>query len=369
MPKKHKYTNLFDKVVDMKNIYDAYKQVMKGNNKYCDDAIKFYRDETYNLHSLRNILIKNEYSFGNYTKFYVYEPKERLIYAPTFIDKVVQIALHNILKQIYFKCFIHDSYGSIDNKGTHKCVDRIQHFMRKAKWLWGNDAYIISLDIKKFFYSIDRNILKNIYKKKIGCKRTLDLLFNIIDSANQIDELGLPLGNTMSQLSSNVYMNELDQYAKRKLGLKFYVRYMDDIVVVVKNKEEAKKIKCMLEDFIENKLNLEINKDKTKIFPIKQGINTIGFKIYTTHRKLRNQTKKNIKRKTKKIKNSLEERRMSVIKAEQILNSWLGHSRHGSSYNFIQNLLNRHDYLAMTDKGFKINTNKLRMEGNQYDIF
>lgn len=351
MPKT--FNNLFEKIVDEDNLYKAYQKVLRGKNKYSIDAIKFAENETYNLRLLRDDLINKAYKHGGYSSFYVYEPKERLIYAPTFRDKIVQIAVNNVLKEIYFKSFIFDSYGSIDNKGTHKCVERISHFMRKAKWLYGDSAYILKLDIKKFFYSIDRDILKSLFRKKIKCKDTLWLLDLIVDTASKIDEKGLPLGNTLSQLSSNIYLNEIDQYVKRVLGIKFYIRYMDDMILIVKNKDTAKDLLKKLERFAKEKLNLNLNKNKSKIFPIEQGVNSIGFKIFITHRLLRDSCRKKIKRKIKAIPNILK-KGVKAIKIEQILNSWLGHAMKGNSFNFINKLLNKYDYIEVVGTGLKL---------------
>lgn len=359
MSKKHKYFNLYQKIISEENIRKAYKQVLRGNNKYCNEAIEFHRNETRNLNNLIKSLEDESYRFDGYTSFYVYEPKKRLINAPGFKDKIVQIAINNVLKHVYYKCFIKDSYGSIDFKGTHRCAERNSYFLRKAYWKWGAESYITYLDIEKFFYSINRDILKGLYERKIGCQKTLWLLFEIIDSADKLGEKGLPLGNTISQLSANVYMNELDQFVKRKLRVKFYTRYMDDMMAISRDKEAAKEVMQKASSFIENKLDLRMNEDKTKIFPIEQGINSIGYKTYATHRLLRNQSKKKIKRKAKKIRIAIKEGRMTVEKAEQIFNSWHGHAKYCSSHNFINSLIEKNDYLTLTDRGIKIIKNKI----------
>lgn len=354
-----KFYNLFSKIVDEKNLCESYKSVRRGSNKYRVEAIEFSKNETYNLSKLRESLINKTYSYGEYSKFYVYEPKERLIYAPCFVDKIVQIAANTVLKEIYNNCFIYDSYGSIDNKGTHKCVDKISSNLRKGKYFYGDNAYILKLDIKKFFYSIDRDVLKRIYRKKIKCEDTLWLLDLIIDSSKQIDVLGLPLGNTLSQLSANVYLNELDQYIKRCLKVKFYVRYMDDMILVLESKERAKEVKAKINSFLSENLHMELNLKKSKIFPISQGVNSIGFKIFPTHRLLRNDSKKKIKWKCKAIPNLIKNKNVKTIKIEQILNSWLGHAKHGNNYNFIKTLLSKYDYLEFKNNCLKVKGDKL----------
>lgn len=353
--------DLFNRITDEENMYKAYKKSLKSKGKYKIDAMIFSQNETYNLRELRNSLINETYEFSGYFEFPVFEPKERVINAPFYIDKVVQLSINNILKQVYNKCFIHDSYACIDNKGTHKCVDRISYFMRKAKWQYGEDAYIVKMDIKKFFYSIDRKVMKDLLPKRIKCKRTLNLLAKIIDSANDIDPLGMPLGNTLSQICANIYMNEVDQYAKRSLSLKYYVRYADDIIIIVENKQKAINTKKLITKFANEKLNLMMNENKTKIFPIEQGVNAIGYKIYSTHRLLRNDSKKKIKRKARKFPKLYQEGKISIEKIEQILNSWLGHAGYASSYNFIESLIKRNDYIYISNEGnLKVNKIKLR---------
>lgn len=357
--------DLFNRIIDDDNFYKAYKQTQKGKSKYKIDAMKFALDETYNLIELKQSLIDETYEFGGYETFPVFEPKCRIINAPRYKDKIVQIAINGVLKEVYYPCFIFDSYACIDNKGTHKCVDKIQKFIKRAKWEYGNDAYIIKIDIKKFFYSIDREVLKTLLPKKIKCKKTLRLIFKIIDSADVIDVFGLPLGNTLSQISANICLNKLDQYCKRKLGLKHYIRYADDTIIIVKDKDEAKKLLKLIEEFLNVKLHLFININKTKIFPVSQGVNGIGFKIQATHRLLRNSSKKKIKRKTKKIRHLLDEGKITIEKVEQILSSWQGHAEHGSSHNFIQKLIDKNDYIYLNKKGvLKVNKEKLKKEGD-----
>ena len=361
MSKKHKMNyDLFNTIVDKENILKSYKKSLRGKGKYNPEAMKFSMNESENINSLIESLNNETYSFEGYIRFPVFEPKERIVDAPHFKDKIVQLAINNVLKEIYNPTFIFDSYACIDNKGTHRCVDRISHLIRKAKWEYGEDTYIVKLDIRKFFYSIDRELLKKLLVKKIRCKKSLRLIFKIIDSADVIDSSGLPLGNTLSQICANVYLTELDNYCKRKLGIKYYVRYMDDCIIIVKNKDEANKILELIREFVKSKLKLQLNTNKSKIFPINQGVNAIGYKIYATHRLLRNGSKKKIKRKTKAMPKLIISGKMNIQKAEQILNSWLGHSSHASSYNFIGKLISKYNFLYLTDnKALKVDKNRL----------
>lgn len=355
--------SLFEQIVKWENIEWAYRKSLKGVNKYGWDALQFSKNETYNLMKLIESLKNGTYEFDGYKRFKVYEPKERIIDAPYHKDKIAQLAIDKVLKTIYQPSFIRDSYACLDNKGTHRAVERVSQFMRKAFWQYGEDTFIIKLDIRKFFYSINREILKELLPKKIKCQDTLQLAYKIIDSADLIDPLGLPLGNTLSQLFTNVYMDQFDQYCKRVLGIKYYVRYADDVIAIVRNKEEAETILADMTAFLKDVLDLDISVKKTKIFPLEQGVNAYGFKIFKTHRLLRNDSKKKIKRKAKRLRLTLLEGRITVEKVEQILNSWLGHAMHGNSYNFIQSLLKRNDYIYLDHKEtLRVDTSKIVKE-------
>lgn len=344
-------SNIFNLITDYKTLEKAYQQSQRGHSKFKRQALLFAKNETYNLLQIQTMLKNKTYEFGDYVTFMVYEPKERIINAPRYRDKIVQLALNDVLKDIYNPCFIYDSYACIDGKGTHAAVERISHFMRKAKWQYGLQATILKVDVRKFFYSIDRSILKRIYRKKLKDADVLWLLDLIIDSADQISEKGLPLGNTVSQLCANIYMNELDQYCKRRLGIKYYVRYADDICIFAPDKGTAQVWQEEITDFLAMQLNLEVHTGKTKIFPMKQGVNTLGFKMHPTHRLLRNDSKKKIKRKSKKMRRLIKNGYMSKEKAEQILNSWHGHAKVGNSHNFVKQLLARNDYIEQDHKG------------------
>lgn len=356
--------NLIDTITDKENFRKSYKKVRKGDNKYKKDAVLFHSDYMNNLEDLRLSIINGTYEFGEYNRFLVHEPKERVINAPGFNDKLVQMALHNAIKETYYKKFIFDSYSCIDEKGTHACAKKIQKDLKQAQWLWGTDATIIKIDISKFFYTIERDTLKKIIVNDLKCTETIKLIHKIIDSADSIDELGLPLGNSFSQLGANIYMNKVDHYAKRKLRLKFYVRYADDIVIVVESKDKAREVLSDLSEFIKTVLQLDLNINKSKMFPITQGVNTIGYKIKPTHMLLRNDSKKKLKRKIRAMPKLIYEGRMTISKAEQMLNSWKGHAEHANAENFIKSIEDRFDFIFIDHKGkLRVNSEVIFKEG------
>ena len=282
-----KIEDIFDKVSSYNNLWYSFRKVNRGKNKLSKDSKVFCLNLADNFFALLDDLKNENTKPTRYYEFTITKPKERLIYAPDFESKIIQIAINNILMPELEKVMIKDSYASISGRGFHKAADKIQHNMRCAKRKWGNSTYTVKLDIKKFFYNIDREILKEIFKKFIGEEKMLNLLYKITDSASVMGEKGLPLGNTVSQLSANLYLNEFDHFIKRHFGIRYYVRYMDDIIIQVESKEKAKEVVKEAERFLNERLNLELNKNKTKVQPIKDCVNAVGYKIWTTHKKIR----------------------------------------------------------------------------------
>lgn len=345
-----KYNHLYDKIISFKNIEYSYHQVIKGSRRYKKDAIVFSILEDANLVKLWHQLKHGDYRVGEYVRFKVYEPKERWVSAPRVRDKIVQFAVHQVIKKVYANVFITDSYACLENRGTHKAVEAVQNYLRIAKREY-EDPWIVKVDVSKFFYSIDRDILKSILRKKIACPKTLWLLDAIIDSSPEGDK-GIPLGNVTSQDFANIYLNELDQYVKRFLGIRYYVRYMDDAIAIVDSKEKAQELKKAMCLFIRSKLNMEENPKKSQIFPLDQGVNAYGYKIWTTHKLVRDQSKRAMKRRIKAMDRKLKAGEMPLSDIKQAVNSWLGHSRHSNSYNLCKKIFKKYPYI--------------RVEGDEY---
>lgn len=338
-------TNLYEQIVDFANVERAYKQTQKGARKFRKDAILFSAYKEMNLVELWRDLKTGRYRVGEYIRFKVYEPKERIVSAPRIRDKIVQFAAHTVIKEVYKPVFIKDSYACLEGRGTHRAVDAVQRYMRACKRKHGG-GWVVKVDVSKFFYSIDRSILKRILRKKIKCRKTLWLLDMIIDSSPE-GEVGIPLGNVTSQDFANIYLNEVDQYVKRYLGVKWYVRYMDDMIAVVPTREEAKELKNNIVRFLRERLNLSENPKKSQIFPLKNGVNAYGFKIRTTHRLVRDQSKRAMKRRIKAMDRKLKARIIRKQDVQQAVNSWLGHARHSNSYNLAKKTFGKYSYIKV----------------------
>lgn len=350
--RKEALMSLYERIYDTKNLEESYKRTQSGNRKYRKEAIYFAMSKERKLRCLQKELEDRTYRPGSYIEFYVFEPKKRLVHAPHIRDKIVQFSIHTVLQGIYRSVFIKDSYACLEEKGTHEAVHRIQHYMRLAQWKY-EEPYIVKIDVRKFFYSINRDILKTIYRKKIPESEQdfLRILDMIVDSSPE-GERGLPLGNVTSQDFANTYLNEVDQFCKRYLGLKWYVRYMDDICIIVKDRETARDVLAKIRTYVKDHLDLELN-EKTHIYPLAQGINTLGFRIHTTHLEVRNSSKAAMKRRIKKIDEKVQSGRLTKKQAQQSVNAWLGHARHSNSYNLAKKIFEKYDYIQIEDKDWK----------------
>lgn len=345
MAKPYQYDDLYYQIISFKNLEYAFTQVTKGSRKFRKDAILFSLALDKNLVDLWRDLRDGKYRVGEYIRFKVYEPKERWVSAPRVRDKTIQFATHHIIKDVYANVFIPDSFACLDGRGTHAAVNSVQRDMRIAEREF-LDPWIVSVDVSKFFYSIDREILKRILRKKIKCAKTLWLLDAIIDSSPE-GEKGIPLGNVTSQDFANIYLNEIDQYVKRFLGVRYYTRYMDDMICVVDGKFAAQCLKEEMCNFLIDHLNMVANPKKSQIFPLAQGVNAYGYKIWTTHKLVRNDSKKKAKRRIKAMDKKMSAGVIEQSDITQSVNSWLGHARHSNSYNLVKKIYKNYPYIKI----------------------
>ena len=337
MPKKIK--NCFYKNLTFEKLLQAHYRAKK-HKLYKKEVINFELNLENNLTNLLNSIKNKTYRLGKYHSFTIYEPKERIIKALPYIDRIVhQWYIEEFIKPYIIPRFINSSYACLENKGTHKAVDQVQKNLQIFKRKYG-DFWILKCDVKKFFYTINPHILFNILRKYIDDKELLNFSKLLIFDKRETDEtIGIPIGNFTSQYFANIYLNELDQYIKRTIKNSTYVRYMDDFILLAKTKQECKQLKELISKFLMENLELELNK-KSRYYPYKMGVNFCGYRIFTTHRLLRVDSKKKIKRKVKKWNKQYMKNTINFSHVSQSINSWLGHSSHCNSYNLKKKILN-----------------------------
>jgi len=342
-----KISNIYEALYSWDNLYNAYREAARGK-WFRDDVARFTANLEENLIQLQNELIWRTYKVGRYREFYVYEPKKRLIMALQFRDRVVQWAIYRQINHLFDKQFIFDSYGCREGKGTHRAADRLQYWMRQVNRK-KERYYYLKLDISKYFYRVDHRILMSILERKIEDKDLLDLLDRIVNcehtafglpaftdpadcpKEDRLLDTGMPIGNLSSQLFANIYLNELDQYAKQELQLHYYIRYMDDIIILHQDKRYLHEVKDEIETFLWDNLRLNLNK-KTAIRPISQGIEFVGFRMFATHRKLKKTSVKKMKSRLKYVRAAFERGEIDAESLRATEASYLGVMKHFNSH-------------------------------------
>lgn len=331
--------NDFEKVWNFENLYRAYRKARCGK-RWKGAAAKFEVNLLEALNLLSVQLQKKTYRLSPYNTFEVFEPKRRLVMSNSYKDKVVQHALcDNVLKPHIEPSFIKDNYASQVGKGTHFGLDRLEEFMRRFYRGRGVDGWVLKCDIRKYFYSIKHDALKSLIRKYISDPDCLWLLDMIIDSTE--GNVGIPIGNQSSQLFALLYLSPLDHFIKEKLGVKFYGRYMDDFYLIHEDRDYLRHCWKEIEKYV-NEIGLELN-EKTNIYPLKNGIDFLGFHSYLTEtgaviRKVRRRSKNNERRKLKKMRGLLDAGRIEPGTVEQSYQSWRGHALKGNCYHLVRNM-------------------------------
>lgn len=342
MPKTIK--NVFDEKLTFIKLVEAHERASK-NKRTHKDVILFEMDLESNVANLLKQIKTGTYHMGKYHEFYVYEPKKRLIKSLPYKDRVVhQWYVEEFIKPYMAPRFISKSFACIEERGAHKAVDYLQKYMRIMKRNYGN-YYILKCDIKKYFYNIDRDILFRILSRYIRDKKLLDFTKLLIYEDDTGEKIGIPIGNYTSQYFANIYLNELDHYVKETLRVKYYLRYMDDFILLCKTKEEAREYRNLIEVFINEKLHLEFNK-KTRYYPNSMGVDFCGYKVFETHRLIRKRSKDKMRRRIRKWNKDYRAGNLNLKEVEESWNAWLGHIKHANCYT----LQNRyHDLMEFRD--------------------
>ena len=330
------YKHLYSRIASFENLHTAYLKA-RGNKRFKPDVLEFSANLETNLLALREKLLKKTYRTGEYYVFEVYEPKKRVVAALPFRDRVAHHALCNVIEPIWEARFIRDSYACRVGKGTHAGADRVTEFLRRAKQKW-EQVYVLKLDVRAYFPSVDHIVLLDLLEKRIACKDTQWLIREIVESwPVGGGEKGIPIGNLTSQLFANIYLHEMDKFVKHELRARFFVRYMDDAVIIHANKAWLREAKLRLGEFLAERLALTLN-TKTNIFPMAQGVNFLGYRIWATHRLLRKSSVKRMRRKLRHFEQGYTDGSVDLDHITASIMSWLGHTSHADCYNLRKRL-------------------------------
>ena len=310
----------FEDIIGTENLLGAWREFLKGKRSK-NDVQEFSFRLMDNILSLHNDLASRSYKHGGYKAFNISDPKPRDIHKAIVRDRLLHHAIHRILYPFFDKIFIVDSFSCRLDKGAHKAINRFRDFAFKVSKNNTKTCWVLKCDIRKFFASIDHEVLMKILKSYIPDTDILWLLGQVINSFSSTGpNIGLPLGNLTSQLFVNIYMNEFDQFVKHKLKANYYIRYADDFVIFSEDKLQLEKLTPPIRGFLRNELKLELHPDKLFIKTLASGVDFLGWISFPDHRVLRTSTKKRMLK------------RLSENLVPETLNSYLGLLKHGNTH-------------------------------------
>lgn len=323
--------NLFEKIISIENLELADKRARKGKLK--SYGVKFHdKNKDENILNLQKMLIEKSFKTSEYYVFKIFEPKEREIYRlPYYPDRILHHAIMNILEPIWLSIMTADTFSCIKGRGIHGTMKAVDKALKDVN----GTKFCLKTDIKKYYPSIDHEILKSLIRKKIKCNDTLDLLDEIIDSAP-----GVPIGNYLSQYFANIYLTYFDHWIKEKLHVKYYFRYADDMVFLSDNKDFLHELLTQINKYLNEKLKLQL-KNNYQIFPVEaRGLDFVGFVFYHKYKKIRKSIKKNFCIKAAK----LNKKEISLAQYKINISPWLGWSKYSNSKHLLKTILKKEYY-------------------------
>ncbi len=343
------YKHLYSQIAAFENLRQAFRIAARGKRKRGDVAAFEYHLEP-NLLSLQADLHAETYLPGTYFNFRITDPKPRLISAAPFRDRVVHHALCRVIEPLWERRFIYDSYACRVGKGTHAALDRCQRYARCH-------AYVLKCDIEHFFPSIDHALLYRQFDALIADPPTLRLCQKILDSGAGVhstsagpiyfpgDDLfaalrprGLPIGNLTSQFWANVYLNPLDQFVKRELKCRAYLRYVDDFLLFADDKASLHAWRQDLIEFL-SALRLRLHENQAAVFPVHTGIPFLGWRVYPDHRRLKRRNGVAFQRRFKRLLQEMAGERISYDQVKASITSWIAHTAHGDTWGLRRSLI------------------------------
>lgn len=324
----------YAQLISVDDLFQAWEEFRIGKRKK-NDVQMFEQHLEDNLFSLHFALQNKTYVHGGYEAFFINDPKRRHIHKASVGDRVVHHLLYKYLYAIFDRTFIHDSYSCRLDKGTHKGVSRLAHFVRIVSMNYTKSCWVLQCDIKRFFATVDHGILLRIVKERIADRDIVWLLTQVVSSFDTEGEVGkgIPLGNLTSQIFANIYMNELDQFVKQRLKIYYYIRYADDFLVVANDREELEQYLVSFRKFLTEHLLLTLHPQKISYRKLVWGVDFLGYITLPHYCLPRTKTKRRMFQKLKM--------RVGTDAFVHSLRSYLGYLSHANSFKVTKQLKNQ----------------------------
>lgn len=319
-----KHRNLIGRITADANMRRALQLTSRGK-RMTPGHLEFKEYAALNLHDLAQAMRDGTYQPGSPQEFRIFDPKERLISALPFEDRVAQHALCAIIGPIFEATLLPRSFACRPGKGTHAAAIMLQADMRRLDR--DGPLYALKTDFSRYFYSIEHGALWKLIEAKISCRATLWLIEAMLPRTG----IGIPIGNLTSQIFANVYAGVVDRHLQQTLGERYWYRYMDDIVVLGREPDHLRKVRASIEDLSRERLGLRFS--KWSIQSVARGVNFVGYRIWTTHKLLRRDSVIRARRKIKAYRAAGEHARL-----ERFLAAWTGHARWADSRSLLRSL-------------------------------
>lgn len=332
-----RYGNLYQRIIAPENIALAHQNAKKGKGHYSE--VKMVEgNPSYYLRQLHELLEAKAFHTAPYRRKIVFDSgKLREIYKlPYYPDRIVHHAIMNVLQPIWDKTFIYDCFSAVPGKGIHAGLTRLHQFMRDRE----KTQYCLKFDIRHYYPSVVHRSLLRILEQKIKCPDTLWLLEDIVRSPG--GDRNIPIGNYLSQYFANIYLSPFDHWLKEDKGIKYYIRYSDDGVILSQGKEDLHDLLSEIGDYLAS-LGLALN-PKTQIFPVdKRGIDFLGYRSFRGYTLLRKSSAKRFKEKVRQLELDGEELTPQFIVSS--LMSYLGWIKHCNGHNLLSRYLLNNEHL------------------------
>ena len=332
------YRNLWKELCSYSNLELAYRKARKGKTLK-PYVIEFEQNLKQNLQQLRIELLLHCYKPKPLQNFILREPKTRKISKSHFRDRVIHHALCNMIEPLFEKSFIYDSYANRKTKGTLKAIQRFDFYARKISQNSTKSAFVLKADIKKYFDHVDHSILISLLRKKIKDPKIIWLVKIILSNYSTAERKGMPLGNLTSQFFANVYLNELDQFVKKQLKAEYYLRYVDDFVIIHNSKEQLQNYKEEINQFLSENLALVLHPDKSKIIPLHRGIEFLGVKTFLHHKLIKKKNLRKFKRKLSILCSEYTENKASYDRIYDFMEGWNAYAQYANTYKLRKRMM------------------------------
>lgn len=320
-----KYRNLIDQITADANMRLAYRRTTNGK-RLTTGFLEFNEFSILNLEDLAQAMRDGTYRPGQPHNFKIFDPKERMISALPFEDRVAQHALCAVIEPIFQATLLPRTFACRPSKGTHAAAKAVQADMRRLT-LDSEPLYILKTDFSRYFASIEHGALWRLVEAKISCRATLALIETMLPRAG----IGLPIGSLLSQIFANIYGGVVDRHLQQDLGERYWYRYMDDIVVLGQSSEHLRNVRTSIEDLSRERLGLRFS--KWSIQPVSRGVNFVGYRIWPTHKLLRRDSVTRAKRKIRAYRAGGDHQRL-----EKFLAAWVAHAKWADSRNLLKSL-------------------------------